>query len=335
VSKRFFDTNGIFVSNGAAIALLILAKEGLVTRLRKYTSFVVVVMGLLGTVLFLTGCPTTNQEKSLTQIRSQLSVLSTEMRESFGKSEEEKVTLYKQLNDDITLLQKNQADLSSVTADLSTVLTAIDAKMDEYNTRMDQMNERLKTVETALTERITALSDQVSDMGREPTIRPTPTPAPSETPLSNPTPQDPTVSSGNPTVTPTPIEGETNPDSEQTYQKAYLAYVNGNFDVAIAGFQRYLELYPDSKRSDLAQYWIAESFFSLGEFDTALKEYDTLITQYPSSDRIPAAYFSKADAYLKLDRQIEAISHLKYIVEQFPNSPVAQRAAERLKSIEQ
>jgi TolA-binding protein len=59
-----------------------------------------------------------------------------------------------------------------------------------------------------------------------------------------------------------------------------------------------------------------------------------LITQHPDSDRIPAAYFSKADAYLKLDRQIEAISHLRYIVNQFPNTTAAQRAEERLRTLE-
>ena len=46
------------------------------------------------------------------------------------------------------------------------------------------------------------------------------------------------------------------------------------------------------------------------------------------------AYFSKADAYLKLDRQMEATSHLRYILNQFPNSTAAQRAEERLRSLQ-
>lgn len=282
---------------------------------------------MMSSLLFLTACPNPGQEKSLTQIRSQLSVLSTEMRESFGKSEEERISLYKDLNEDITVLQKNQADVSAENEEFQITLAAIEAKLDEYNTRMAQLSERLTLVESSLIERMTSLSEQVNEIGRETTISSGPiepiqaTPTPLET--VQPTPQ-----------IPTPPQTDSNPEAAQMYQQAYMAYVNGNFDDAISGFGRYLELYPDTQRADLAQYWVAESFFSLGEFETALREYDTLITQYPNSDRIPAAYFSKADAYLKLDRQIEAISHLRYIVNQFPGTTAAQRAEERLRTLE-
>ena len=298
------------------------------TRLRwqSYCRLWILVMGAL---LLLTACPDPNQEKSLTQIRSQLSVLSTEMRESFEKSEEEQVVLYKDLNEDITVLQKNQADITSVNDELRTALTAIEAKLDEYNARMESLNERVSNVEISLIERMTFLSEQMNEIGRENTISSTPAPVPRPTPAASPDvpPAEPTAAPASPTV-------ESNPEASQLYQKAYMAYVNGNFDEAIAGFERYLELYPEAERTDLAQYWVAESFFSVGEFETALNEYDTLITQYPESDRIPAAYFSKADAYLKLDRQIEAMSHLRYILNQFPNSTAAQRAEERLRTLQ-
>lgn len=282
----------------------------------------------IGMLLLLTACPSPTQEKSLTQIRSQISVLSTEMRESFGKSEDDRISLYKQLNDDVKVLQKSQADMSAASDELRASLTAVDAKLDEYNTRMAQLNERLEFVEQTLAERITLLSEQVNEIGREATInsgtpstRSQPTTTPERTPVERvPLVQDPEI--------------ESDPQAVQMYQTAYMAYVNGNFDKAVAGFQRYLEGYPDSERTDLAQYWIAESFFSLGEFEAALNEYDTLIMKYPNSDRVPAAYFSKADAYLKLDRQMEAISHLRYIVDQFPTSAAAQRAEERLRTLE-
>jgi len=282
---------------------------------------------MMSSLLFLTACPNPGQEKSLTQIRSQLSVLSTEMRESFGKSEEERISLYKDLNEDITVLQKNQADVSAENEEFQITLAAIEAKLDEYNTRMTQLSERLTLVESSLTERMTLLSEQVNEIGRETTISSGPIEPIQATPIP--------LETVKPTLQiPTPPQTDSNPEAAQMYQQAYMAYVNGNFDDAISGFKRYLELYPDTQRADLAQYWVAESFFSLGEFETALREYDTLITQYPNSDRIPAAYFSKADAYLKLDRQIEAISHLRYIVNQFPATTAAQRAEERLRTLE-
>jgi len=281
----------------------------------------------IGVLLLFTACPNTGQEKSLTQIRSQLSVLSTEMRESFVKSEEDRISLYKQLNDDVKLLRKNQADTSAISDELRTSLTTIDAKFDEYNNRMQKLSERLDLVEKTLTERITFLSDQVSEIGRDTTISPE-LPSAQQQPIApNTTPVATTPSQQSPDTT------ELNAEVPQIYHTAYTAYINGDFDTAIAGFGKYLELYPDTDLADIAQYWIAESFFSLGEFETALGEYDRFIDQYPNSDKIPAAYLSKADVYLKLDRQIEAIHHLKYIIDRYQDSDSAREAEERLRSL--
>ncbi len=277
----------------------------------------------VGTFSLITACaPGTSQEKSLTRIQSQISVLSTEMREAFLKSEEERISLYKKLNGDVKLLQKNQADTSSISDELRASLIAIGAKLDEYNKRMENLSERLNLVETILTERMTFLSDQVSEIGRETTISPGSSPVQRQ----SPTP-DTTIPSQQSSDT------ELEPEASQFYHTAYLAYVNGDFDTAIAGFEKYLELYPNTELADIAQYWIAESFFSLGEFETSLTEYDKFIAQYPESDKIPAAYLSKADVYLQLGRQLEAISHLKYIINQFPESDAARQAEERLRAL--
>ncbi|MBD3326240.1 tol-pal system protein YbgF, partial [candidate division KSB3 bacterium] len=236
----------------------------------------------------------------------------------------ERITLYKDLTEDIRALQKNQADAGVTIDQLTTTLAAIEAKLDEYNTRMSRLSERLDQTEMAMTERITSLSEQVNEIGRETTIIPGQPPG-DRPPLSS----DP--ASG---VTPTDEPGSTlDPEASRFYHQAYTAYVNGDFDTAILGFQDYLARYPDTELTDIAQFWIAESYFSMGDYETALREYDKFISQYPESDKLPAAFLSKADAYLKLDRQIEAISHLKYIVNRFPDTPAAQKAADRLQAL--
>lgn len=308
------------------VLLLTMQKEDIVGILRWYKTSIRAGF-CISVLLLLTACPNTGQDKSLTQIRSQLSVLSTEMRESFAKSEEDRVSLYKQLNDDIKVLRKNQADTSTGSDELRASLTAIDAKLDEYNARMERLSEHLELVEKTLTERIAFLSDQVSEVGRDTTIR-SEIPSAQEQPLRRDTPL---------TESTPPLQGpdtaEVDKEESQFYHRAYTAYVNGDFDTAIAGFERYLELYPDTAFADIAQYWIAESFFSLGEFEAALTEYDKFITRYPNSDKIPAAYFSKAEVYLKLDRRLEANSHLQYIINRFPETDTARKAEERLRSL--
>ncbi len=293
---------------------------------------------LICIINLLSACASPQQEQSLTQIQSQISVLSNEMRESFQKSEQETVSLYEDLNNDVRVLQKNQADSAASNEQLSASLIALEAKLDEYNSRVVKLNQRLDATERTLTERITSLSGKVTHVrGREarvtpavPRVSPTPAPIVRET---LPTPEE------APTPLPTPATPAANSvdsvdfEASRLYHQAYTLYVNGGFDSAIAGFQKYLERFPDSKFADSSQFWIAESFFSLGEYESALQEYDRLIDQYPSSDKIPDAFYSKADAYLQLDRQIEAISHLQYVISQFPNTDTSQRAKERLQSL--
>ena len=283
--------------------------------------------GLLLTVCWLNACASPQQEQSLTQIQSQISVLSNEVRDAFQQSEEDLITLYKNLNSEVRLLQKNQADAVIVSDQLAASLAAIESKLDEYNSRMMKLSERLTSTETALTDRITSLSDQMSEIRSETTITPGSPPAqrPSD-PISDP-------ASGDSSQPLRPGEGVLDPQASQMYHDSYTRYVNGEFDSAIAGFQKYLEQYSDTDLADIAQFWIAESFFSLGEYETALGEYDKVISTYPESDKVSAAFFSKADAYLQLDRQIEAISHLKYVINQFPDSAAAREAQERLQSL--
>ncbi|GAK55988.1 putative aspartyl/asparaginyl beta-hydroxylase [Candidatus Vecturithrix granuli] len=299
----------------------------LVNTIKKMYTFLHLAC-VVGISLLITGCPNPQQEQSLTQIQSQMSVLSNEVRDSFRQSEEARIESYQKLAEDIRLLQQNQADASATNDQLITALNAIEAKLDEYNDRMAKLSERLDSTETALTERITSLSEQVNDMGRETTITPgTPTQRPTTPPPTGVS--DPSL----PPTTESPVQAPVDSEESQFYHSVYTAYVNGDFERAIGGFQKFLDTYPQSELADISQFWIAESFFSLGEYETANQEYDRLLQKYPNSDKVPAALFGKADAYLKLERQIEAISHLRYIVNQFPNSPIAQKAAERLRAL--
>ncbi len=291
------------------------------------------------TLFLFTACvPNQQQEQSLKQLQSQISVLSNEVHGSFEKSENERIELYGKLNENVSVLQRNQADVAATNEELQSTLTVIDAKLDEYNDRVIRLNERFELTETTLTDRMTTLSEQVNDMQRgatsnrrtpkpsvtpQPELRPTPTP----TPALQPTPSEPTPASQQQQTLP--------PEASQFYHKAYTAYVNGDFDNAIDGFRKYIQLYSDTSVAHIAQFWIAESYFSLGDYNTALREYDTLINNHPNSDKVPTAFFSKADAYLKLERQMEAISHLKYIVNRYPDSKAAQKAAERLRALGQ
>jgi tol-pal system protein YbgF len=294
----------------------------------------------------LTGCggAAAKPDDPLVQLQQQIAALRNDINQD-RKAETERMAI----------VEKNRADYLADSEEMKSKLQAIDSKLNEYNERMNQLAEKLDNLQTKFNEEL-----ENRQMGRIPTPGYTPPAATnpqssttgmspvtnsgeaisSVNPMGNPSNVNPTPNTGQtgslpqlPSVPPSPAVGGKSEDltsPERLYQTAQNEYNRGNYDVAIAGFQKYLELYPNAELADLAQYQIAEAFFNLKAYETALKEYDKLINLYPKSKRLPWAYYNKAQAFLKLGRQLEATSHLRYILTQFPNSEVAEKAKEDL-----
>src|SRR5262249_320724 len=98
------------------------------------------------------------------------------------------------------------------------------------------------------------------------------------------------------------------------YQTAYLDYTRGNYTLAIAAFNEFIRLYPETDLAEKAQYWIGESHFSLArdlatkgdrpranqEYERAVQEFRRVMINYPRGDRVPTAVYKEAVALLEL-----------------------------------
>lgn len=119
-------------------------------------------------------------------------------------------------------------------------------------------------------------------------------------------------------------------DPQALYDRAYNDYLNGNYDLAILGFEQYLESYPTTDLADNATYWIGECFYRQGEFQQAIAQFDEVLTRYGRSDRIPSALLKKGYAYLELGQRAQGIVHLQSVVCEAPGSDEARIARQRL-----
>jgi len=120
---------------------------------------------------------------------------------------------------------------------------------------------------------------------------------------------------------------------EDSYRAAYADFTRGSYDLAIAGFEEFLQKYPDSELSDNARFWVAESYFSQGDFDTAAAEYGLVIQRYPKGDRVPAAYLKKGLCLMETDRAAEGVVLLQHLIQTYPTSEEAALARDRLEGM--
>ncbi len=119
----------------------------------------------------------------------------------------------------------------------------------------------------------------------------------------------------------------------EVFNMAYSDYRNGNFELAIDGFQMYKEQFPDSPLVDDSLYWIGECYFSQKKFEEAIEQFNELILNYPRGDKVPAAYLKKGICLLELGKKEEALAVFTILVSKFPLEEETKIAQQKIKEI--
>jgi tol-pal system protein YbgF len=122
-------------------------------------------------------------------------------------------------------------------------------------------------------------------------------------------------------------------EPSEAYQQAKADYDKGNFDLAIAGFENYLKLYPDASQADAARYWIGECWYSKKEYNKAIEEFSKVLKNHPRSEKAPGARLKIGLSYLNEKNTAKAKEHLNRVVKEYPNSKEADIAKDRLRKI--
>jgi tol-pal system protein YbgF len=119
----------------------------------------------------------------------------------------------------------------------------------------------------------------------------------------------------------------------ELYEAARRDLLSGKYDLAIMGFQDMLRAYPDSDRSDNAQYWIGEAYYSQGNLDQAIQEFLKVRDLFPESDKVAAATLKTGYCFLRKGDAATARRYFETVTREFPTEDEARLAQEKLDSI--
>ncbi len=122
---------------------------------------------------------------------------------------------------------------------------------------------------------------------------------------------------------------------ENTYYTAYSDYMKKNYELAIQGFQQFLNLFSQNALADNSLYWIGECHYSQKQYEDAVNTFSRLIESYPDGDKIAAGTLKKGFALIEMGRESEGISVLKQLITQFPLSEEASLAQQKIREITQ
>lgn len=197
--------------------------------------------------------------------------------------------------------QRNQKEsVAQLRADCLTAIEKVANRVEEVDAEMIDLGERLDKIGR----RVGAWR---GEMGSEPA-------APAETAVFKPD---------------TTIAGI---DADRLYNTAYLDFTKGDYQVAITGFRRFLQLFPSSEMADNAQYWVGECFYSLNQLDSAEVEFKKVVSSYPEGNKVPDAIYKLGLVYQLEGKTTSARRQFNEVINKYPKSPAAKLAEERLKS---
>jgi tol-pal system protein YbgF len=148
--------------------------------------------------------------------------------------------------------------------------------------------------------------------------------------MAPPMPGDTPAASGDTEAGGAPATTGSAPPPRELYSQAYADFARGNFDLAVQGFETYLQYYPETEFSDNARYWIGECYYGQQKFDEAIDAWNQLLRDFASSDKVPDARVKKGMALERLGRRSQALLEYRYVLDRYPNSPAARIAREKL-----
>ena len=249
-----------------------------------------------------------------------------------------------QLMAEIRMLQEQNQQLSQLLGTLQDTLKVVTSKIDDQSAAMrkgmaDQalaVNNIGDNVRT-LREKTDETNVRISTVAQEiETLRQAIASAPAPSPAVLPAGTDPSASASG--VTPPPSAPAPNPSTPSSvsptrmYEASYDDYTAGRWELAIQGFQGFIQAFPRLAQAADAQYNIGMSYFNQNKWADARDAFQKVVTDYPQAQgtTLPDAYYKLGQTFERLTQLDNAKRAFETVIQKYPASFSASQARQAL-----
>ena len=120
---------------------------------------------------------------------------------------------------------------------------------------------------------------------------------------------------------------------EAIYKHAKSLLDKEQYDSARLEFERFINLFPDSKNADNARFWIAETYYREKWYEKSILEYQKVIEKYSKGNKVAAALLKQGYSFAELGEKANARLILKELIKKYPDSKEAGFALKKLESL--
>ena len=184
------------------------------------------------------------------------------------------------------------------------------ARLDDLSARMQKLEARLAKADEAS---LASPGPKLDQMQTDQVVKPTKSQKSGAADLMIP---------NVPAITPT-----------SAFNLSYNDYLNGKYDLAVSGFQRFVKDFPGTSLTPNAHYWLGESYYQQKDYARAMQSFEYVSTEFPGNEKVPAALYKLGLAAAETGDLVKSKKNLKRVLEEFPTSDEAKLAKSKLAEI--
>lgn len=216
-------------------------------------------------------------------------------------------TVTTKLDDQSAAARKGMADQTLAVNNIGDNVRVLREKTDETNVRMSTVSQEIE-----------ALRQAIASQPGPPAVSPT-------APLD---PSAPPSAAAPPPQTAAPPVGVS---PQRMFEASFDDYSAGRWDLAIQGFQGFLQAFPRQPQAADAQYNIGMSYYSQGKWAEARDAFQKVISDYPQqADRVADAHYKLGQTFERLNQVDNAKRAYETLVQKYPNAFTASQARQAL-----
>ncbi len=127
-----------------------------------------------------------------------------------------------------------------------------------------------------------------------------------------------------------PDARSSDPREQSAFDQSIESFRKGQYKEATENLTAFLTLYPDSKLTPTAQFYLGSSRYASKDFKGAIATLDAMVKRYPREARAPDALLMIAGSQFELNNRAASKATLQRIVQEYKGTPAAETAAKRI-----
>jgi tol-pal system protein YbgF len=243
---------------------------------------------------------------------------------------------HRQMEADLRMLQEQSQQLQNLLGSITDAIKALNAKIDDQANAnrkamadekliVDNLTNDVRVIREKLDDnnvRLGSLSQEIDALRRG-----------IQQIASRPANSDAAPGAPGDPATPAAVASNAAPvgvSPQQIWDAAFSDYTIAQYDLAIQGFQSFIQYFPKDDRADDAQVYIGHCYMQAGKNDKAVEAYDMAIRNYPGGNAIPDAYYRRGLALRNLRQLDRAKESFETVIKNYPDSAAASLARQQL-----